>query len=59
MGRLITIEEGGGNMYYKESLVNAAYGRGGDMSAPAAPVPTIEPGSQDIIINVTLRYEIN
>lgn len=60
IGRLLSIDENGGGypMYDKY-----AYGRGGEMvalsAAPAAaPVPSIEPGSQDIIVSVNLRYEI-
>ena len=29
------------------------------MMAESAPAPTIEPGSRDVIVNVTLRYEID
>lgn len=57
LGRLISVDEGA--MPY-------AYGKGGgvmmDMveSRAAAPIaPTIEVGSQDVIVNVTLRYEID
>lgn len=58
LGRLLAIDEGGYGPIYQK------YGRGGDAVAysalEAAPaVPAIEPGSQDIIITVTLRYEIN
>jgi len=57
LGRLLAIEEGYSTPYY-------AYGRGGVAmdaaeSTKALPAPTIEPGSQDVIINVVLRYEIN
>lgn len=58
LGRLISVDEGV-TPYY-------AYGKGGadsrmmEMAPDVAPVaPTIEVGSQDITINVTLRYEIN
>lgn len=55
MGRLLGIEEGY-QPYY-------GYGMGGGMEsmslkAAAAPAPTIEPGSQEVKITVTLRYEI-
>jgi hypothetical protein len=57
VGRLLGIEEGGYQPYY-----DRYYGMAGDMkameaSAPA-PAPSIEPGSQEITVNVTLRYEI-
>ncbi|MDI6821165.1 MAG: SIMPL domain-containing protein [Patescibacteria group bacterium] len=56
VGRLLSIEEGGNYyprlMYAKESLGMG----GGDLEA--LPAPTIEPGSQEIIVNVVLRYEI-
>lgn len=52
VGRLISIEEGY-QPYY-------SYGMGGgDLAkAESAPAPTIEPGSQEVTISVTLRYEI-
>ncbi len=55
LGRLLGIDEGGFQPYEK-------YGRGGDfvtLAAPAArPAPTIEPGSQEVFVTLTLRYEI-
>lgn len=55
IGRLLSIEEG----------YQPYYGMGGGTaesvslkSAAAAPAPTIEPGSQEVKITVTLRYEI-
>lgn len=56
LGRLLAIDEGGygGPVYFAKSMV--ADGRGGGLEA--APAPSIEPGSQDVIISVTLRYEI-
>ena len=56
VGRLLSIEEGY-QPYY-------GYGMGGGAdalslkSAAGAPTPTIEPGSQEVKITVTLRYEI-
>ncbi|MDO8429934.1 MAG: SIMPL domain-containing protein [bacterium] len=54
LGDLLSIEEGG---YYPQPVfyktMDATVGRGGAESAPA-----IEPGSQDVVVNVTLRYEI-
>ena len=55
--RVITFSEGGGGypmpLYYK---TEAAFdgGRGG----AGAVAPTIEPGSQDVTVNVTVTYEI-
>lgn len=55
VGRLLSIDEGGGYqpMY---SMAAESLGRGGGPSA--VPTPTIEPGSQEVTVNVTLRYEI-
>lgn len=57
LGRLIAIEEGG----YPQPFY--AMGKGGGLDMDAAreqvPAPTIEPGSQDVVVNVILRYEIN
>ncbi|KKU75607.1 MAG: 26 kDa periplasmic immunogenic protein [Candidatus Wolfebacteria bacterium GW2011_GWA1_47_6] len=58
IGKLLSIDESGGQIPYY------AYGRGGDMLKTssmemATPIaPSIEPGSQEVNINVTLRYEI-
>ena len=55
LGRILAITEGG--RYYpmrKFAEVGADYGMGGDGAA----APTIEPGSQDVIINVSITYEI-
>ena len=59
VGRLLGIEEGfnGPIPYYKtfaESRDVMALG-----SPASLPAPAIEPGSQDVIVNVTLRYEID
>ncbi|MBI5732817.1 SIMPL domain-containing protein [Candidatus Jorgensenbacteria bacterium] len=54
IGRLLSIDEGGG--YYPKTYYAAApmaERGGGDVVAP-----TIEPGSQEIKVNVVLRYEI-
>lgn len=60
VGRLLDISEGGFIPYYRESLydldskvMNMAGG------VAASPSPTIEPGSRDVVVNVTLRYEID
>ena len=60
LGKLLSVEEGGmgGPIPY------ASYGKGGGemMAADTAMVrqaaPAIEPGSQDVTVQVTLRYEI-
>lgn len=56
LGKLLSIEEGGiAPMYY-------GYGMGGiekqSLDSMAAPAPAIEAGSQEVKVNVTLRYEI-
>lgn len=56
LGELISIDEGGYMPYYtKDVRMEAAMGMGGDMAAPA---PSIQPGSQEVVVSVTLRYEI-
>lgn len=57
LGKLLNIGEGyvsSIGMPYAISQLMPATGAG----APAAPTPTIEPGSQDVSANVTLTYEI-
>jgi len=54
LGKLLSIEEGG---YYPQptyAYESKAYGVGGGSDA----APSIEPGSEEVIVNVTLRYEI-
>ncbi|MEK7110710.1 MAG: SIMPL domain-containing protein [Patescibacteria group bacterium] len=60
LGRLLGVNEGGyPGPYYDKFAVEGGRGAGGAMSAVlSAPVPTIEPGSQDVTISVTLSYEI-
>ncbi|MEK7610571.1 MAG: SIMPL domain-containing protein [Patescibacteria group bacterium] len=55
VGRLLSIDEGGFFPVYSK------FGMGGDAESFAAPAaaPRIEPGTQDIIVNITLRYEID
>jgi hypothetical protein len=57
LGKLLAIEEG--SNYYRPIMYSAkamdSMGFGG---AEMAPAPAIEAGSQDVIVNVTLRYEI-
>lgn len=57
LGRILGIQTDSGNRY------DYAYGMGGAnakmMSAEAAPAaPTIQPGSQDVNVSVTMQYEI-
>lgn len=57
LGRLLSIEEGSSPLPYYNNY-------GTSMSFDAAPMeksapsPTIEPGSQDVTVDVTLKYEI-
>lgn len=55
LGRLLSIDEGYNYPVYRAM---EAYGKGGDVAAMPAPAPSIEPGSQDIVVTVNLRYEI-
>lgn len=56
LGRLLAIEEGFAEPYYYKDLNYApADGRGGGGETIA---PTIEPGSQEVVVNVTMKYEI-
>jgi hypothetical protein len=57
LGRLLSIEEGGYNPQPMYSYAKGM-GIGGEMSADSRIAPSIEPGSQETIINVILRYEI-
>lgn len=51
--RVVNFSEGfGGPIYFRAE----AFGKGGD--AAGVPAPAIEPGSQDITVNVTVTYEI-
>ncbi len=54
IGRLLSISEGYMSPVPKYALTMEAVGRGGDDIA----APVIEPGSQEVIVNVTLSYEI-
>ena len=56
LGRLLGIDDGYSPVYYDKM----AYGMGGaeTVRSSAAPAPAIEPGSQDVSVSVTLRYEI-
>jgi hypothetical protein len=54
LGRLLSIDEGGG---YAPVPYFARAGFGGEL-ADSKSIPTIEPGSEEIKVTVTLRYEI-
>ena len=57
LGRLLSIQEGGiPTQYYAAGKSMNSIGT--DYAIPA-PEPTIEPGSQDITVDVTLTYEID
>lgn len=55
LGKLISVVEGGGGGYPVPFAMDRAIGSSGEESAPA---PEVEPGSQDIVVTVTLQYEI-
>lgn len=57
VGRLLDIQEGGYQPYANYYAPMAEKSLAGVQSA-AAPVATIEPGSQDVNVTVTLKYEI-
>lgn len=56
IGRLLGITDGGYSPYSYRSY--DSYGVSAESKVVAAPTPTIEPGSQETTINVTLQYEI-
>lgn len=58
IGKLIAIDEGG---YYPQPLYNSKavdYGIGGGGAESAVAPATVEPGSEEVLVNITLRYEI-
>lgn len=55
VGKLLSIDEGYAPLRMMSEKIG--YGMGGGDAAPV-PAPTIEPGSQDVSVSVTLRYEI-
>jgi hypothetical protein len=57
LGRLLAIEEGGSD-YYRAPMYAKAYDMMAESVSVAVPAPTIEAGSQDVSVSVTLRYEI-
>jgi uncharacterized protein YggE len=52
LGKLLSIEEGG---LYAPMAMEKSYGIGG---GGVSSVPTVEPGSQEITVNMTLSFEI-
>lgn len=56
IGRLLFIDEGGYMPYYYGATKEMSLGMGGD--SMTVPTPTIEPGTQEIKVNIILRYEI-
>ncbi len=56
LGRLLSIDEGYYQPAYEFSAKSAAIGMGGGTNIPA---PIIEPGTQEMTVNITLRYEID
>jgi len=56
LGRLLNISEGGGVIPYYDKRMAVAQEFDGDMAV--VPAPSIEPGSQDFQITMTLTYEI-
>lgn len=57
VGRLLSIEENGAIPFPQPSFSLEAYGRGGVGDTFKA-TPTVEPGSEEVRVTVTLRYEI-
>lgn len=56
VGRLLSIEEGFSGPIYP--MYERAMGIGGAGLDAKTPVPSIEPGSEEVTVTVTLRYEI-
>ncbi|MGB9609159.1 MAG: SIMPL domain-containing protein, partial [Minisyncoccia bacterium] len=56
LGNILSIDEGQ-NFYPYRAYESLGVG-GGGIAEKSLPAPQIEPGSQEIKINVTLRYEI-
>ncbi|MEK7187803.1 MAG: SIMPL domain-containing protein [Patescibacteria group bacterium] len=59
LGRLLAIEEGAMPYYYGRETYAKDMAMGMGAVAPSVPSASIEPGSDKVIINVTLRYEID
>ena len=58
VGKLLGIDEGGYQPMYDNYLRNAKMMNLTAESAGGAPAPTIQPGSQDVTVTISLRYEI-
>ena len=57
ISRVINFYESSGG--YPRPYMYETFGKGGDMGAPTAPpAPAIEPGSQEVTVNVNVTYEI-
>lgn len=56
LGKILSIDDGGS--YPTPMPYYGGIGMKTDAAVSSAPAPTIEPGSQDIIVNVSVRYEI-
>lgn len=55
IGKLIAIDEGGYYApMYNSKVAEYGIGGGGDVAA----APAVEPGSEEVLVNITLRYEI-
>ncbi|MEK7142471.1 MAG: hypothetical protein AAB818_02710, partial [Patescibacteria group bacterium] len=56
LGKILSIYE---NTCCSYGVFNKEFGMGGDMMTAESPMmPSIEPGSQDVKINITINYEI-
>lgn len=58
LGRLLAIDENGSGPVPMPYYARSSMALGMETKDLAPPTPSIEPGSQDITVNVTLRYEI-
>lgn len=58
LGKLISVNEGWGFPVPAPYARYEAFGKGGGGISAMAPAPSIEPGSQEIVVNVTMVFEI-
>lgn len=59
LGKLVSVSDDGGNGGPMPYAYDSAMGMGGaEMRSAAMPTPNIQPGSQDVTVNVTLTYSI-
>lgn len=56
LGRLLEISENNSMPYYNPRMMSDSFAASASSESTA---PTIEPGSQEVTINVSLKYEIN